>query len=111
MVSVGVHTTHSWIWTSEDDMTNAVHIITGAQRASSMGGRHIESSGMLLCVDCPCAVFDYIYLLFKRNLRSRPEGVADSLVSNLTGWVVNFYTGSGDWESGLYGMVEPLPAI
>eukprot|EP00983_Pelagomonas_calceolata_P007653 248158-Pelagomonas_calceolata.AAC.1 len=52
MVSVGVHTTHSWTWTSED-MINAVHINT--QRASSIGGRPIEYSGMLLCVDCPCA--------------------------------------------------------
>eukprot|EP00983_Pelagomonas_calceolata_P005642 185162-Pelagomonas_calceolata.AAC.1 len=53
-------------------MIDAVHIIT--QRASSIGGRPIKSDGMLLCVDCPYAVFDYIYLLFKSNLRSRPEG-------------------------------------
>eukprot|EP00983_Pelagomonas_calceolata_P029837 933682-Pelagomonas_calceolata.AAC.1 len=65
-------------------MINAVHIIT--QRASSIrvGGRPIESYGMHLCVDCPCAVFDYIYLLFKSNIRSRPEGAADFLVSKLT---------------------------
>eukprot|EP00983_Pelagomonas_calceolata_P051853 1142598-Pelagomonas_calceolata.AAC.3 len=45
------------------------------------------------------------------NLRSRPEGVADLLVSKLTGWVVGFYVGSGDWGSGFYGIIEPLPAI
>eukprot|EP00983_Pelagomonas_calceolata_P043246 1138832-Pelagomonas_calceolata.AAC.1 len=71
-MSFGVHTTHSWIWTSEDSMINAVHIIT--QWASSIGGRTLESNGMLLCVDCPC----------KSNLRSRPEGVADFLVSKST---------------------------
>eukprot|EP00983_Pelagomonas_calceolata_P012556 402587-Pelagomonas_calceolata.AAC.1 len=49
--------------------------------------------------------------MFKSNLRSRPEIVADFLVSKLTGWVVSFYTGSGKWGSRLYGMVEPLPAI
>eukprot|EP00983_Pelagomonas_calceolata_P009928 321782-Pelagomonas_calceolata.AAC.1 len=92
MVSVGVHTTHSWIWTSEDNLINAVHIIT--QRASSICGRPIESDGMLLCVNCPCA----------SNLRSRPEGVAGLLVSKLTGWVVSFYISSGDWGIGLYGM-------
>eukprot|EP00983_Pelagomonas_calceolata_P014412 458882-Pelagomonas_calceolata.AAC.1 len=75
------------------------------------GGRPVESNGMLLCVSCPCAVFDYMYLLSKSNLRSRPEGGADFLVSKLTGWVVSFYIGSGDRGSGLYGMVEPLPAI
>eukprot|EP00983_Pelagomonas_calceolata_P064632 1148212-Pelagomonas_calceolata.AAC.4 len=53
MVSVGVHTPHSWIWTSEDNMIDAVYIIT--QQASSIGGGPIESDGMLLCVDCPCA--------------------------------------------------------
>eukprot|EP00983_Pelagomonas_calceolata_P002776 92107-Pelagomonas_calceolata.AAC.1 len=90
-------------------MINAVHIIT--QRASSIGGRPTEPDGMLLCVDCPSAVFYYVYLLFKSNLRSRPEGVADFIVSKLTGWVVSFYIGSGDWGSRLYGMVEPLPAI
>eukprot|EP00983_Pelagomonas_calceolata_P012373 396308-Pelagomonas_calceolata.AAC.1 len=79
MVSIGVHSTHSWIWTSEDNMIIAFHIIT--QRASSMGGRLIESNGMLLCVDCPCAVLAYIYLLLK-SIRSRPEGVADFLVSS-----------------------------
>eukprot|EP00983_Pelagomonas_calceolata_P019415 610272-Pelagomonas_calceolata.AAC.1 len=109
MVSVGVHTAHSWIWTCEDDVINAVHIIS--QRASSIGGGPVESNGMLLCVDCPCAVFDYMYLLFEGNFRSRPEGVADFLVSKLIGWVVSFYTGSGGRGSGLYGMVEPLPAI
>eukprot|EP00983_Pelagomonas_calceolata_P033287 1042824-Pelagomonas_calceolata.AAC.1 len=64
-------------------MINAVHIIK--QRASSIGGRPFESDGMLLRVDRPCAVFDYIYLFVKSNLRSRPEGVADFLVSKLTG--------------------------
>eukprot|EP00983_Pelagomonas_calceolata_P025431 799483-Pelagomonas_calceolata.AAC.1 len=59
----------------------------------------------------PFKVFDCNYLLFKSNLKSRPEGVADVLVSKLTGWVVSFYIGSGDWGSGLYGMFEPLPAI
>eukprot|EP00983_Pelagomonas_calceolata_P031168 978834-Pelagomonas_calceolata.AAC.1 len=63
-------------------MINAAHIIT--QRVSSIGGRPIESDGMRLCVDCPCAVFDHIYLLSKSNLRSRPGGVADFLVSKLT---------------------------
>eukprot|EP00983_Pelagomonas_calceolata_P129533 1161615-Pelagomonas_calceolata.AAC.4 len=90
--------------TTKDNVVNAVHIIT--QRASSIGGRPIESNGTLLCVDCPCAD-----LLLKSNLKNRPEGVADFLVSKLTGWVVSFYIGSGDWGSGLYGMVEPLPAI
>eukprot|EP00983_Pelagomonas_calceolata_P035032 1095600-Pelagomonas_calceolata.AAC.1 len=88
MVSLGMHTTHSWIRTSEDNMINAVHIIT--QWASSIGGRLIESNGMLL---------------------SRPEGVTHFLVSKLTGWNMSFYIGSVDWGSGLYGMVEPLPAI
>eukprot|EP00983_Pelagomonas_calceolata_P118488 1160513-Pelagomonas_calceolata.AAC.11 len=50
------------------------------------------------------------FLFFKSNLRSRPEGVADLLVCKLTGWVVGFYVGSGDWGSGLYGIVA-LPAI
>eukprot|EP00983_Pelagomonas_calceolata_P023441 738419-Pelagomonas_calceolata.AAC.1 len=109
MVSLGMHTTHSWIWTSKDSMINAVHIIT--QRSSSIGGRPIESNCMLLCVNCPCAVVDYIHLLFESDLRSRPEGLADFLVSKLTGWVVSFYTGSGDRGSGLRSMVEPLPAI
>eukprot|EP00983_Pelagomonas_calceolata_P135350 1162146-Pelagomonas_calceolata.AAC.7 len=27
------------------------------------------------------------------------------------GWVVGFYVNSGDWESGLYGIIEPLSAI
>eukprot|EP00983_Pelagomonas_calceolata_P096810 1158172-Pelagomonas_calceolata.AAC.7 len=26
-------------------------------------------------------------------------------------WVVSFNVGGGDWGSGLYGIVEPLPAI
>eukprot|EP00983_Pelagomonas_calceolata_P079610 1154763-Pelagomonas_calceolata.AAC.1 len=43
-------------------------------------------------------------------LRIRPEGVADLLVSKLTGWFVGFYVGS-DWGSGLYGIVVHLPAI
>eukprot|EP00983_Pelagomonas_calceolata_P021021 660412-Pelagomonas_calceolata.AAC.1 len=24
---VGVHTTHSWIWTSEDNMVHAIHVV------------------------------------------------------------------------------------
>eukprot|EP00983_Pelagomonas_calceolata_P076467 1153430-Pelagomonas_calceolata.AAC.3 len=64
-------------------MIDAVHIIT--QRASSINGRPNGSNGMLLCVDCPCAQVDR--------------------------WVVSFYIGSGDWGIGLFGMVEPLPAI
>eukprot|EP00983_Pelagomonas_calceolata_P091661 1157574-Pelagomonas_calceolata.AAC.1 len=72
---------------------------------------HASVCMMLLCVNCHCAVFDYIYLLFNSNLRSKPERVADFLVSKLTGWLVSFYVGSGDWGSGMYGIVEPLPAI
>eukprot|EP00983_Pelagomonas_calceolata_P101091 1158653-Pelagomonas_calceolata.AAC.6 len=39
------------------------------------------------------------------------EGVADLFVSQLTVWAVSFNVGSGDWASGLYGIVEPCPAI
>eukprot|EP00983_Pelagomonas_calceolata_P057500 1145094-Pelagomonas_calceolata.AAC.1 len=60
--------------------------------------------------DCPCAAFDDIYLLFEGNLRSRP-GVADFLARKLTSRVVDFYIGSVDWGSGLYGIVEHLPAV
>eukprot|EP00983_Pelagomonas_calceolata_P014335 456517-Pelagomonas_calceolata.AAC.1 len=62
-------------------MINAVHVVT--ERTPFRGGRFVEFVGMLLCVDCPCAVFDYVYLLFEGDLRSRPEGVADFLVINL----------------------------
>eukprot|EP00983_Pelagomonas_calceolata_P019957 630865-Pelagomonas_calceolata.AAC.1 len=73
-------------------MINAIHVVT--ERTPFRGGRLVESVGTLLWVDCP----------FASNLKSRPEGVADFLVSKLAGWVVSFYIGSGDWGSGLYGM-------
>eukprot|EP00983_Pelagomonas_calceolata_P034072 1066671-Pelagomonas_calceolata.AAC.1 len=62
-------------------MINAIHVVT--ERTPFRGGRFVESAGMLL---------------------SRPEGVADFLVSKLTAWVVSFYISSGDWGIGLYGM-------
>eukprot|EP00983_Pelagomonas_calceolata_P073982 1152349-Pelagomonas_calceolata.AAC.3 len=43
----------------------------------------------------------------KSNLRSRPEGVADFLVSKLTGWVVSFYVGSGDWACQAEKVTQP----
>eukprot|EP00983_Pelagomonas_calceolata_P029799 933393-Pelagomonas_calceolata.AAC.1 len=81
MVPVGMHSANCWVWTSEDNMVNTVHIIT--KRASSSGGEPVEPDGMLLRVP----------------------------VRKLTVWVVSFYVGSGDWGSGLYGIDEPLPAI
>eukprot|EP00983_Pelagomonas_calceolata_P031779 997307-Pelagomonas_calceolata.AAC.1 len=92
MVSVGVHTTHSWIWTSADNMIKAVYIVT--QRASSIGGRPIESDGMLLCVDCAS------------------ERVADFFVNKLIVWVLRFNVGGGiGWKYKLIltGPANPRP--
>eukprot|EP00983_Pelagomonas_calceolata_P064817 1148298-Pelagomonas_calceolata.AAC.1 len=83
MVPVGMHPTHCWVWTFEENM---VILCVVTKRTSIRGGR-------------------------PSSLRSSPEGVTDLLASKLAGWVVGFYVGSGDWGSGLYGIVEPLPAI
>eukprot|EP00983_Pelagomonas_calceolata_P056055 1144425-Pelagomonas_calceolata.AAC.2 len=40
-----------------------------------------------------------------------PEGIADLYVGKLGGWDVSFRANSGVWGSGLYGKLQPLPAI
>eukprot|EP00983_Pelagomonas_calceolata_P046919 1140393-Pelagomonas_calceolata.AAC.1 len=62
-------------------MVDTVYVVT--KRTSIRGGRLVGSS----------------------DLRRGPEGDADLLVRKLTGWVVGFYVGSGDWGSGVHGIV------
>eukprot|EP00983_Pelagomonas_calceolata_P130960 1161730-Pelagomonas_calceolata.AAC.3 len=61
-------------------------------------------------------MFNTVYVVTKRtSMRGgRPvESVLHAFACRLSlcGWVTSFYIGSGDWGSGLYGMIEPLPAI
>eukprot|EP00983_Pelagomonas_calceolata_P061258 1146753-Pelagomonas_calceolata.AAC.2 len=57
-------------------MINAVRIIT--QPASSIGGRSIETDGMLLCVDCPCA---------HKIDNAQKLQVVGSILSTSNGWM------------------------
>eukprot|EP00983_Pelagomonas_calceolata_P014670 465702-Pelagomonas_calceolata.AAC.2 len=95
MVPIDEHPIHCWVETSKGNVIYAIHF--AAEWATCRGGRHVESDGMFLGVDCFRAASLYF---FPDDLWVIPDEFADFLVGKLRGWVVSFQIYSGAWDLG-----------